>query len=88
MLTCSRLAMVQLKLMLFSLIRNFDINVAPEQPQEEMEDLGAAVVCPRGERCLIRFTERVGSPERNGVRFDDEPMRVRVEGRTKTERGR
>lgn len=50
------------KLLLFSILRNFEIEIGPDQPQDEMEEAVLQALVPRGERCLLRFKARTGPP--------------------------
>lgn len=56
------LAVVMMKLLLFSVLRNFEIRISPTQPQSEMQEAGLQALVPRGERCLLTFKERSGPP--------------------------
>lgn len=66
----SRLALVQMKLLLATLVKGLDVAPAVEQDQSEMEDVQAAVLAPKGGRCLLRFSERKERPSKE-VRFED-----------------
>jgi hypothetical protein len=54
----SRLALVQMKLVLGMVLNKFSVTVDDLQTEDEMEGLQMAVVAPKGGRCLLRFCER------------------------------
>jgi hypothetical protein len=61
-----------MKLLLATLVKAFDMAPAMEQDQSEMEDVHvqAAVLAPKGGRCLLRFSEIKERPIKE-VHFED-----------------
>jgi hypothetical protein len=59
-----------MKLLLATLVKAFDMAPAMEQDQSEMEDVQAAVLAPKGGRCLLRFSEIKERPIKE-VHFED-----------------
>lgn len=51
-----RLALVEMKLLLACLLQDMMLVLDPKQDQGEMEGIQAAVLAPRGGRCLLSFS--------------------------------
>ena len=51
-----RLALVEMKLVLGMVLNKFSVTVDDMQNDDEMEGIQMAVLAPRGERCLLKFS--------------------------------